>query len=1105
ATEQLGDYLREHEDLPFADVAYTLQVGRRAMKYRRMVVCQDRDAAVKLLQGNEGKRLPFVQQEHRDREVAFLFPGVGEQYVGLTRDLYDQEPIFRATLDRCCNVLKPYLGRELWEVLYEADPQLAAAASTTRSFRSGQSSLNLKALLGRQRTAAATAAPLERLKQTALAQPAVFVIEYALAQLLIHWGIRPQALIGYSLGEYVAACLAGVMSLEDALKLVARRAQMIQELAPGAMIAVALSEKSVQPYLDEQICLAALNGPATCVLSGPVEAIEMLQEQLEELGIIVRRVETTHAFHSNMLETLIEPLTRLVSEIELHPPTIPYLSNVSGTWITSEEATDPAYWAQHMCQAVRFSDGVGQLLQDTEYVLLEVGPGQSLSAFAKQHPACNNDRLLHILSTLPTVYERLADQASVFTALGKLWLAGVGVDWNRLYATERRYRVLLPTYPFEHQRHWIDIPKETSQTKRLTRARAGKVKDIADWFYLPAWELLPLSSAQIVERDVTEPSPWLIFMDGYGISEQLVPHLEQAGHTCVLVRCGAEFLQRDEQSYEIRPGERDDYVALWKSLAAAELMPRKVVHAWSLSHNSACGDDARSFQAQQDRGFYSLLFLAQTLGAQVYEEPIQFIVVSDHMQAITDEEVINPAKATIQAACKVIPQEQLNITCRCVDFATHPTGLNQRRLTRIGEQLFTECVAKVLDPIVAYRQGQRWVQTYTPLRLDAPGTEEAPFRQQGVYLITGGLGGVGLLVAEHLARTFQAKLVITGRQGLPARQEWQNWLESHEETESLSQRIRHVQAIEALGAEVLIVKADAANTDEMQAVIAQTLERFGTLHGVIHAAGITSDDGFRLVQDIGRTECELQFQSKVYGLYALEHALESLELDFCLLFSSISTVLGGLGYLGYAAANTFMDAYTYKHNQEAEVPWLCVNWDTWYKENAHSDRVTTVAEYVMQHEEGLDAIARVLHARHLTHIINSTGDLGLRIQQWIRLEALASVVDQGSGTVGTGAARPTLSTEYAPARDEYDQRIVDVWQQVLGIGQIGIHDNFFELGGHSLIGTQLISRLRHGFQVNLPLLTLFEAPTVAELADAIKLILLEEIAQLDEDEAERLA
>ncbi len=907
ATSNLADHLQAHPDLKLADAAYTLQIGRSTFAHRRVLVCREREDALAALQNVDPKRVFSTHQEHRDRPVAFMFPGVGEHYVGLSRELYEQEPVFREAIDHCCTILEPYLGRNLWEVLYEDDPHVTTSHASARNGRTGQTGLDMRALLGRNGTASVQASPLERLKQTALAQPAVFVIEYALAQLLMQWGIRPQAVIGYSLGEYVAACLAGVISLEDALRLVACRAQLIQATEPGAMIAVALSEKTVQPYLDEQICLAAMNGPSTCVLSGPVEAIALLEEQLSELGIIVRQVETTHAFHSSMLEQLMEPLTALVRGITLHPPQIPYISNVTGTWITDEQAVDPHYWARHMCQTVRFADGIRQLLQDTNHVLLEVGPGQSLSAFAKQHPDCTVERLPVIVSTLPTVYERQSDLATVLNALGKLWLAGAAIDWAAFSAGERRYRVHLPTYPFERLRYWVDAPVGR-QEKRSPRPRTGKIQDIADWFYLPTWEQSPLSPAQNPPRTLVEQSPWLIFMDDCGLGEQMARRLEQAGHICVRVHAGIQFTCHDEKNYTLHPGKQADYRTLCKALAAAQLMPHSLLHCWSVTQRDEAISGPTGFQAQQERGFYSLLFLAQALEAQVYQEPVQCIIVSNAMQAVTAQEVIHPEKATIQAACRIIPQEQLNITCRCVDIMLDDTNLQPG--TRTIDQLFAECTGKTADLIVAFRQRQRWIQTYKPVRLERPSTDAIPFRKQGVYLITGGMGGVGLLLAEHLARTVQARLIITGRSGLPAREQWQPWLENHAETDSISRKIRQLQAIEALGGEVLVIKADVANTAQMHAVIAQTYERFGTLHGVIHAAGVTSDDGFRLIQDSGPTECELQFQPKVHGLYALEQALHGLDLDFCLLFSSISTTLGGLGFLGYAAANIFMDAYT---------------------------------------------------------------------------------------------------------------------------------------------------------------------------------------------------
>jgi len=1097
ATSNLAAHLKAHEEQALADVAYALQVGRNVFNHRRVVVCRDREDAINALATADPRRVLSLHQTYKDRPVVFLFPGVGEQYAGLAQELYREETTFREAVDACCSFLTSNFGLDPREVL-ALDAQ---QANVSRNGRAG-SGMSLQSLLGRG--GRVNPAASERLKQTALAQPAVFVIEYALAQLLISWGIHPQAMIGYSLGEYVAACLSGVLSLEDALTLVTRRARLIAELPHGAMVAVALSEEGVQPFLDEQICLAAINGPSTCVLSGPLEAIEQLEERLGEQWIAAQRVETTHAFHSTMLESLREPLTNLARGVQLHAPHIPYISNVTGDWITDEQATDPAYWARHMCQPVRFAAGVGAVLQNQEWLLLEVGPGQSLISFFKQHPSCSHERLHLALSTLPSLYERQSDLAFLLTTLGKLWLAGVTIDWSTFYARERRYRESLPTYPFERQRYWIEPSKTRLIQQQLAPPVKGKKADIADWFYLPTWEQAPLLLSASMQSRETQ-SPWLVFADTCGLGDQLACRLLSEGHTVVRVQPGEHFERLDEHLFCIRPGQVADYISLCKMLSSMKLLPRTVLHCWTVTaaDEKAAGPDY--FRACQEEGFYSLLFLTQAFSSQVYEEPVQIVVLSNHMQAVTGQELLQPEKATVLAACAIIPQEHLNITCRSIDLSLD--GAAMREDTRLVDRLLPELAPATTDLAVAYRGRTRWVRAYRNMRLEREQTALPALRQRGVFLITGGLGRVGLVLAAYLARTVQARLVLTGRSALPERGDWSDWLMDHAESDRVSHIIRSLLALEELGSEVLVVQADVANRAQLDAALARVEACFGDLHGVIHAAGISDEAAYQTVQEIGRPTCELHFQPKVYGLFALEQALEGRDLDCCILFSSISTVLGGLGFAGYAAANIFMDAFVHKHNAQAATPWLSVNWDTWLvKEHAHGVLGSTIAGYVMTPEEGVEAFARAV-ASGVNQLVVSTGDLQARLDQWVRREPLNINDETGEGDVEhqlTGTARPSLSTTYVPASSEYEQKIVAIWQQVLGIEEIGIHDNFFELGGHSLMGTQLISRLRHIFQVNLPLATLFEAPTVAELALAIKLKLIEEIDKLDEEEVQRL-
>jgi acyl transferase domain-containing protein len=431
-TSNLVDHLKRHRDLNLADVAYTLQVGRKHFSHRRMLVCQDPDEALQALERRDPQRVFTARQESSDRPVAFLFPGQGAQYVNMGLELYQVEPAFREQIDFCSEALKPRLGIDLRDVLY---PSEAQAQDVT-----------------------------EELTQTYITQPALFVIEYAMTQLWRQWGVRPQAMIGHSIGEYVAACLAGVFSLEDGLELVALRGRLIQNLPRGAMLAIALAETEVGPLLDKKLSLAAVNGPSTCVVSGPPEAIDGLQTRLSERGVACRCLPTSHAFHSEMMEPILGPFMERVKRVNLRPPRIPYISNLTGTWITAEEATDPTYWANHLRQTVRLADGLRELLNDADRVLLEVGPGQTLSTLARRHPEKATEPM--VLSSLRHRQERTSDVAFLLKTLGRLWLAGVPVDGSGFYADEQRLRLPLPTYPFERERYWFEPRRAEKKTAK---------------------------------------------------------------------------------------------------------------------------------------------------------------------------------------------------------------------------------------------------------------------------------------------------------------------------------------------------------------------------------------------------------------------------------------------------------------------------------------------------------------------------------------------------------------------------------------------------------------------------------------------------------------
>lgn len=476
-TANLLAYLKAHPEAQLADVAFTLQTGRHAFNHRRTLVAGSVTEAIAAI---EAKKFVSRTTETHDASIVFMFPGQGTQHVNMGRELYDTEPVFRVEVDRCAEFLKPHLGMDLRRVIYPTADQAEAAE--------------------------------QQLTQTSLTQPALFVIEYALAKLLRGWGLKPAAMIGHSLGEYVAACLAGVFSLEDALMLVAVRGRMMQALPAGAMLSVQLPEAEVAALLNGRLSIAAVNGSSLCTVSGPTADIESLQQELTERSVSCRRLKTSHAFHSAMMNDIMEPFARQLQNISLSAPQIPYVSNLTGKWITPAEAADPGYWTKHLRHAVRFTDGMSALLREPGKALLEVGPGQVLTMLTSAHP--DKTREHEAISVLP-LRTGGSDEASVMDAIGRLWLAGVEIDWSRLHE-DGRLRVSLPTYPFERQRYWLEpvktvAPAASTQSVVEVATNNNENKPPADKQAI--WSTLKSAIAELTGSDAAEIDPKATFFE----------------------------------------------------------------------------------------------------------------------------------------------------------------------------------------------------------------------------------------------------------------------------------------------------------------------------------------------------------------------------------------------------------------------------------------------------------------------------------------------------------------------------------------------------------------------------------------------------------------
>jgi acyl transferase domain-containing protein/SAM-dependent methyltransferase/acyl carrier protein len=1013
---RLAAHLEAHPEVDLADAAFTLRVGRRAFRRRRALVVSagDRPTAVAALRQPER----FAAADAAGpRPVVFMFPGQGSQYPAMAAGLYHSEPVVRRAIDHCCRILKSDLGADLRRLLFPAKRRYKEAAET--------------------------------LLDTRWAQPALLTVGYAMAELWRSWGIQPAAMIGHSVGEYVAAVLSGVMTLEDALRLVARRGHLISALPRGSMLAVRAPVERLERFVDDQVSLAAINAPEYSVLSGPSQAIERVEAALVGESVASSRLHTSHAFHSSMMEPILAEFEDLVASIRLSKPAIPFVATLTGQWADGP-VMQPRYWSDQLRSTVRFADGLLALTEakgpaGKDPILLEVGPGRTLVTFAAdaakgrgQPPLC--------LTSLPGPADSRSDTEIMLHGLGQLWANGVEVDWTGYHSTERRVRVSLPAYPFERRSYWIGAPPQ--------RAAASPARDTTAWFARPCWREAPPATADIgslAGRRI------MVFDEQTGLGAAVVEHLRAVRGRPVVVTRGDTYRSVAEDRYILDPSDPDGFRQLVGAVCAADSPLAGVVDCWSAAPPGDTDLDVAAVAT-----LLGPMRLANFLSSRSIFRPLPVLLVARGTTRVHDEDVIDPPRALGVGPAKVLPQEYPGLRVTHMDVDADPG---------VPDMLLAELASGASEPAVALRGGVRFAEIYEALSIpsvDPPcGLPKRP-----VVLVTGGLGYMGLHLAESMYARFDARLVLVGRTTLPPPERWAVACDDQTVPTERREILRRLVRLRAQRDELLVLTADMNDAAQVTAAVDAAVARFGQIDLVVHGAARIDPAAFASAADTGPAVVDAQFSPKLRGLFYLMKAFEGRAPARWVLHGSISSVLGGLALGAYAGANAVLDAVALANRNS----WLSIGWDAW--DNAGEAEAVSVS--AIRPDEGRDAFLRLLGFDAGPRALVVVNDLTARLQAWIR-HADASPAKAAVER----HPRPHLVTAFVAPRTETEREVAEIWAAQLGLLSVGIHDRFFDLGGHSLLAVQVASEIRDRFQIEMPVLKLFQAPTIAELAPLV--------------------
>jgi acyl transferase domain-containing protein len=1020
--DKLKQFLAERPAIDPADLAYTLQTGRKHFNHRMALAFRSYPELMAML--DPGRAV--IQNSQTGIAAVFVFSGAGFQYPGMGKDLCENEPVFREELDRGLALLQELTGMDYRDILYPGDPED------------------------------------QRLYAMLHTQPVIFIFEYALARLLLSYGITPQHMIGHSLGEYAAACIAGVFTYEEALRLVIRRGQLMSLLPPGAMLSAQLTEEEAEDYLHAELSLAAVNGPGQVVFSGSQGAIETLAGELGRREISFVRLHVSQAGHSHLLDGILQDYRLTLETIRPKAPELPVISSLTGQLLTAAEAVSLQYWVDHLRRTVRFSAGITTLTEDRKSRLfIELG-GYALTSLLRQR----NSEYLPIQAINMIRHPKEAgDDARYFAErLAQIWASGTEPDWKQYYKQERRLRASLPGYSFEPSKFTTEVDVFEQAMGDATLPVTGLTgRGIASWLYYPSWkrDVLTIPHGRSVQKG------YLLFMQEQPTLRMLHQDLSDEYQQAVEVFPGEDFERISLYRYTINPSKPEDFVRLVAGLAKDEVPVTDVVYSWAM------GIDPGAIELVPDNSAVSMAYLAVIRIIRALEgafglRNMRIALLTRGLHRVAGNEKGSYAQALLLGWVRNIPQE-LGVPCCNIDIGDDEDG--PRLAKRLGREIRYNSGRQ--DRVVALRQGQRWIMDVQQVRNVVPPAESL-VRENGVYLITGGLGNVGFTLASYLAVKYKARLALTGRKEPRS---------AGRGDTAGGQRLERLGWLQQQGCEVVYYEADIADPIAMRDVVLAVEDRWGPINGVIHAAGVTEDRFFETLDQVSDGHVLGMFAPKVKGIENLYTLFAQKMPDFVWLTSSLSTLLGGMGYSAYAAANSYMDHFIAARATELPT-WKCMVLGEIAFEKSSVDRQTEWRRTAMKGEELIEVFEWSLASSASPVLLQSTEELTARMQRSNELRtAPAPLPAQGPDLPHVNRLdRRGLSTLYEKPQNASEKKLQALFEEFFGAEGIGVDDHFLEVGGDSLKGMMLLKRINQGFQVNLALKDLLLHPTIRKMS-----------------------